>query len=623
MALIGNILSFYLTFILLSVAHAAVDVQATVDTNQLGINETFTYTISVSSDESMTIGDHRLPSIVGLDLVGQFPTRESRSAYTNGKFQYQQTQRYAYTFQTTQVGQIHIPAIEIFVNGQSYQTKAINVTVSKTPSGRQQQPQRRNAPPSDEDDEADPFYNEAEELFNQLLQRRGLPGGGRAGRAQQPQRKINPDEAFFLQLEVDKNEVYVGEQVTATWYIYTRNQIQNIDTLKYPNLKAFLKEDIEVATRLDFQNEVINGLSYRKALLVSYALFPLKPGVALVDSYKARSTVLAGGSLFGMGNSYTFTKASPELKVRVKELPKEGQPRDFTGGVGQFKVRASVDQGTLKTNQPFTLKIRLEGRGNAKSIDLPSLSLPQGLEVYSQRDESKFNTDGTSYKEFEVLLIPRSKGEFTIPAINFSFFNPNTGKYYAQSTNGLKVQVDEGGGVPGALSSTEPSAKTSETTYDLITVWQSSQPLKSWAQVGVWCFIFLSIFAFLYWRARKVLGLGVAQRTLVMLIDQRSKKALQLAKQENYRAVGTEMTNLIYDVLGEVTGESGTSSRTLEKVFEQMPPGMRQQYEGALRASLKVFETLSFAPETMIGELKNSQKMVESIQSTVRLLKQL
>ena len=66
----------------------------------------------------------------------------------------------------------------------------------------------------------------------------GFSGAGESGEA------IDPKDAFFIQAEVDKSEAYVGEQVTASWYLYTRGMIRDLDTLKYPALKGFWKEDI-------------------------------------------------------------------------------------------------------------------------------------------------------------------------------------------------------------------------------------------------------------------------------------------------------------------------------------------------------------------------------------------
>ena len=84
-------------------------------------------------------------------------------------------------------------------------------------------------------------------------------------------------------MDVDKKRAYVGEQITANIYLYTRGQIRDIDTLKYPSLKGFWKEDLDLATRLNFESVEVSGVLYQRALLVSYALFPIKAGKAVAN----------------------------------------------------------------------------------------------------------------------------------------------------------------------------------------------------------------------------------------------------------------------------------------------------------------------------------------------------
>src|SRR6185437_3001905 len=93
--------------------------------------------------------------------------------------------------------------------------------------------------------------DEDSQFFNQLLKNRGItidPRGGIKAAPQQPDRN-----AFFVTVEANKRKVYVGEQIVATWYFYTRGNVQSFDPLKYPDLKGFRKEDLEVAQRLNFQ----------------------------------------------------------------------------------------------------------------------------------------------------------------------------------------------------------------------------------------------------------------------------------------------------------------------------------------------------------------------------------
>ena len=123
---------------------------------------------------------------------------------------------------------------------------------------------------------------------------RPLPQGPSQDRAD-----VDGGELFFIDVEVDKNQVYEGEQVTATYYIYSRGRVTEIDTLKYPTLAGFWKEDIELATRLNFRPTIINGIRYNRALLASYALFPIKAGKAVIDPYKAKCKVVNAPS-FGI-----------------------------------------------------------------------------------------------------------------------------------------------------------------------------------------------------------------------------------------------------------------------------------------------------------------------------------
>ena len=203
------------------------------------------------------------------------------------------------------------------------------------------------------------FDEEDESLFGQLLRR------------QQPQEEkvpsrtlpINEKEAFFIIVEADKKEVYEGEQIFASWYIYTRGNIHQFDRLKFPALKGFWKEDVEPAPNLNFEKELVNGVLFHRALLASYALFPIKKGQATIDEYKIRALVslpLQGFGGFGFGQPFSYTRSSPPLNVVIKPLPEEGKPDSFSGAVGNFKVESHVDSQNFVQGQPFTLKLRFD-----------------------------------------------------------------------------------------------------------------------------------------------------------------------------------------------------------------------------------------------------------------------
>jgi hypothetical protein len=491
------------------------------------------------------------------------------------------------------------------VAGQTYKTKPVTLNVDAG---------RRSAPPSQRPSQDpfanDPFLGDADDVFNQLLQRRGgIPNQG--GTRTQP---TNPDEAFFLQVEVDKTEVFEGEQVTATYYLMTPYQVRDIDTLKYPSLKGFWKEDIEIATRLNFQREIVNGVAYNKALLASYALFPIKAGEAVIDSYKAKCTILTQMNMLGMGTPYQFTKASAPVKIKVKPLPKDTQPKDFSGAVGQFNVTAKIEGAgnRVPVNQPFTLKVRVEGRGNAKVIELPPLELPQDLELYDQKSESKFFKDGTSFKEFNLLLIPRRTGEFTIPAVGVSSFDTAKKQYEQTKTDSFKIQVGEGRAneqfQSTPLAERPEEQKKKQGLPPPMSEFDAGPKLTSKALAGIWSAIFAILFLGLLWKAKKELGWGMREKTSVEKASLRLKSAYKLLDKGDYRKLGAEGLNVINIWLAGVS-QDGAADEDFESLMNKIPPSVKSKVESNLRELVSYFEGLAFAPESLVDSLKQDAKV--------------
>jgi len=275
---IGNIVLSFVFFIFTAQAFANISVDATVDRNKLYPGDTFTYTVSVSvsSNDSVAMSNPDLPEIIGkFDILKTWASTESRTSFVNGDYQIKNTKHFNFMFTPKKTGKIVLGTTKVNVDGKIYKTKAIVLDVAKD-SARPDEPRNNQAARGGNRNRRqrgggrfgngpDPF----DDLFSQLLQRHGNPGSFGNNEP------IDPEDAFFIKVVVDKAKVYVGEQVTASWYLYTRGDVRDIDTLKYPSLNGFWKEDIEVATRLTFNREIVNGVAYKRALLASYALFPI------------------------------------------------------------------------------------------------------------------------------------------------------------------------------------------------------------------------------------------------------------------------------------------------------------------------------------------------------------
>jgi hypothetical protein len=640
-----------------------VDIRATAQPQAVDPGGVVNYTIQVTVTGEGDVQPPVLNRAQDFNIISTSTSQSSRSVFVstpNGpKFTMTRTVVFDYSLQPTKEGNLRIRASEVVVSGKRYQTPELTVRVAKGAGGNARA--RPKAPPgfggADQDESGvppgwpQPPTDEEDDMFTQLLRRglgqmpqmpgQGLPGsrggrgGGGAGNGAGASRTfpVNPNDAFFIQVEADKTEAYVGEQITVSWYLYTRGTIREIDTLKYPSLKGFWKEDIEMSTTLNFSQEVVNGIPYRKALLASFAIFPIKEGQAMIDSYTAKCTVVSADDImaqFGVGKAYTYTKSSQPLKVLVKPLPTEGRPADFSGAVGEYQVSARIDDRSVVEHQPFSLKIRFDGRGNAKTIDMPPFQLPDGLEQYDLQKDAKFLKSGTSYKEFNMLLIPRRSGEFIIPPIAMSVFDPVSRKYISKQTDTLRFTAGKGSGAPGMASSSGAnsgagkgsgtgSAKSAHSEPALVAEYTSRTPMTR-AQTSVgFGGLFIGIFLTLLWRAREELGWGEKKRDLLLQVQNRIKKARVGQSAGDWRRVGVELTNATSFVLGQTVGEAGANV-PFEDMLKKAPPSIRRELAEPLRKLHEQCQILCFAPEAAVGKMRDPESLKDMIASSEKIL---
>lgn len=613
-----------------SLVCADVSVTATVDRNSLNPDDSLTLTVSVDATDEASVGQPTLPRLNDFEVLNEWTSQSQQASMVQTpqgpQFKKVYSLKYNFMLQPKRQGTLSIGAAEVVVDGKSHNTKPISIKVAPgagmqaRPSQGKGRPQQGRGggggafpPPGFDDDEDD--------LFSALLKRvQPQQGGSRS-------LPMNPNDAFFIQVETDKTTAYAGEQITASFYIYTRGILRDLDTLKYPSLKGFWKEDIEIATHLNFEQEVVNGVPYKKALLASFALFPIKDGVVTIDPYQAKCSIIPGLDAFGfgMGKAYTFTKSSQPVKITVKPVPAEGRPPNFSGAVGDFQVTTRVEDKVVTEGQPFTLKIRFEGRGNAKLIDLPPFQTPEGMELYDQQNEARFYRTGLSFKEFRVLLIPRREGDFTIPGMAVSIFDPIQGAYVTKKTEPIVVRVGKGAG--GKLNSNgmpedgkvSKNLKKGDEAPRLLTEWQPQSRLSSGLEKALWIFAFAAIAGVLLWRARTELGWGQKKKNLMRSLKVRLRRVETHATAGDWRGVGTEMTNTVYFVLGEITGEGGAHLE-FEKLMLKAPPSVRRELSGPLAKQMEVFHILTFAPAEVVGGLKDPAQLKSAIAEMEKLM---
>ncbi len=266
-------------------------------------------------------------------------------------------------------------------------------------------------------------------------------------------------ENLYIKAIVDKNKVYKGEQVTVTYKLYNRLTIASQMSInKLPQYQGFWAEELETASNITFNTEVINGKQFRVGILKKVALFPTQTGKLEVTPFELTVPVQIQrkrsrnifddffGDPFGRGEMIEYNSTSNKVKVDVLPLPVEGQPENFHGAVGDFKLDAKLNKTSTKSNEPLTLTVTISGAGNFELLEMPEINLPNGFEKYEPKITENTSNRGriTGSKSGEYLFVPRVVGLREIPPIEFSYFDPAKKKYVTLKSESFNINIEQG-----------------------------------------------------------------------------------------------------------------------------------------------------------------------------------
>ena len=192
--------------------------------------------------------------------------------------------------------------------------------------------------------------------------------------------------------------------------------------------------------------------------------------------------------------------SSGNKTLKVKPLPSDGKPSNFSGAVGEFQFTTKLDRDSIQTNESATLSMRVSGTGNLRMLNLPEFDIPNNLEAYDPKftESIKLQKSGLmGFKRVEYLLIPRNRGTYKVNSGSFNYFNPKTKKYITVDRPSYTLTVE--GAVNGKSSTVVLNNITKEDVSfigkDILYIKTSLNKLKSSKQsfFGSYSFITLMI----------------------------------------------------------------------------------------------------------------------------------
>ena len=372
--------------------------------------------------------DLRAPEFVDFDYIaGPYTSQSSSTSFVNGRRTSSFNLTYTYTLMPTKEGAFTIPPATIKVDGGEYTSNGVRVTVL----------------PPDQSSNASSRSNKQSTNDNNLKR----------------SQTSNVDEGnIFLRTIVSKTRVREQEVILLSYKLYFAgvDVAQFTNNTRLPEFKGFLKQELEIG-EIQTELEHYNGRNYQTAVLYRTLLFPQRSGDIIIEPaqfeavLRVRNRAQVRSIFDDFFDSYTTaTKplTSPGVTIHVSNLP-TGKPSGFSGGVGRFSISSNISNTELQANEAITLTLTIQGSGNMKLLKTPAVDWPEGFEPYDPKVTNNFKTtiSGVSgTKTIEYLAIPRAGGVYTIPAIQFSYFDIESDSYRTLTTSEYTLNIARGSG---------------------------------------------------------------------------------------------------------------------------------------------------------------------------------
>jgi hypothetical protein len=248
----------------------------------------------------------------------------------------------------------------------------------------------------------------------------------------------------FLKLIVSKGEVYLGEVLPVEIRLYC----QDAQNLQIPQLLAEGFTVGKIAQPIRTQSQVTNRL-YNLLIFKTFVAAAKSGNLTLGPAQcslvlripKAGRRRLDPFDMFGSDPFEEFFGPRAELRqvtltsqaqaVRVLPLPSQNAPANFNGAVGQFNLAVHASPTNLAVGDPVTVRVQIAGRGTLDTLTLPALNDWEKFKTYppSSRIETSDPVGIAGVKEFEFVAVPQTAEVKALPAIAFSFFDPEQKSY--------------------------------------------------------------------------------------------------------------------------------------------------------------------------------------------------
>ncbi|PWT70200.1 MAG: hypothetical protein C5B59_21085 [Bacteroidetes bacterium] len=413
---------------------AQVKFTTVISSKEIGRNDLVQVEFVVENAQQI---EHLVPPNFSEFQVVQGPIQSSGMSVVNGSMT--QYKALSFILQPVKAGKFTIPGATAMVDGKLMHSNRVAIDVSKASSVTpipNTQPTARSIWPGEQEDVDREYFIKPNEDINEKIRKN-----------------------LFVKVDVSKTDCYVGEPIVATYKLYSRLQSES-RVVRHPSLNGFSVYDMIDPNNDAASIETINGKPFTVHIIRKAQLIPLQSGKVDLDPVEIDNTVhflknekgknkSSGSPLRDLFDDLLdenaratpidqkVTLESKPVAISIKPLPDLNKPADFSGAVGHYSIKADVETKNVTADDAAVFRVTLKGSGNIPVVNAPAVPWPDGVETYDPTTKEEIDKTiapiGGS-KTFDYNFIPKKAGDYTIPAFQFSYFDPQSNSYKTTST---------------------------------------------------------------------------------------------------------------------------------------------------------------------------------------------
>ncbi len=380
-------------------AQAAVRVYAKVDSDAtIYPGQAFTYSVVVEGTK---------PTRIDISSLASFNPRRAGSGSSFQTVGDRTTVSYSenYVIVAGPPGTMVLPGVTVVVDGQTYTTNPVEVTVSQ------------------------PGTTDRMSVEFSLSQERCYVGQPVIMRVEWTVTAQVQDVSFSV--PAFRSDAFYVEDLSETPSAYARQQaeIEGVPVLVLENRR--LVRGLEAAI-----------ISFQKVLI------PKRSGRITLDPVTVSTDMATGrirtNDLFNPVRTRfeRFSVRSDPAVLEVLPLPEAGKPAQFYGLVGPYTISAAATPTQVNVGDPITLTIRIGGNPYLKPVQWPQLEqvpgMAQGFKIPSEKASPVIEG---GMKIFTQTLRANDDAVTEIAAIPLAYFDPEAGRYVVARTDPIPLEV--------------------------------------------------------------------------------------------------------------------------------------------------------------------------------------